>query len=100
MAAPHCNGAVMTELSPRLARLKFRAWHRGTREADYMIGCYFDRFHSEWSEEDIALFERMIDEEDVDIMGWALGTLSIPEEYQGPLVDRMMKLDYVEIPRD
>ena len=90
----------MTELSPRLARLKFRAWHRGTREADYMIGCYFDRFHPEWSEEDIALFERMIDEEDVDIMGWALGTLSIPEEYQGPLVDRMMKLDYVEIPRD
>jgi len=100
MTAPRCNGAVMTALSPRLARLKFRAWHRGTREADYMIGCFFDRFHAEWSEEDIVLFEKMIDEEDVDIMGWALGTLSIPEEYRGPLVERMMKLDYVVIPRD
>ncbi|MEJ2409750.1 MAG: succinate dehydrogenase assembly factor 2 [Novosphingobium sp.] len=93
----------MTELSPknaeRLARLKFRAWHRGTREADYMIGCFFDRFHAEWSDADIDLFEKMIEEEDVDIMAWALGTQSIPEEYCGPLIERMMKLDYVEIPR-
>ncbi|MGH6746554.1 MULTISPECIES: FAD assembly factor SdhE [unclassified Novosphingobium] len=93
----------MTELSPqaaaRLAKLKFRAWHRGTREADYMIGCYFDRFHAEWSGSDLDLFEKMIEEEDVDIMAWALGTLSIPEEYRGPLMDRMMKLDYVDIPR-
>lgn len=89
----------MTALSPRLARLKFRSWHRGTREADYMIGCFFDRFHDQWSEAEIDLFERMIEEEDVDIMGWALGTLSIPDEYRGALVDRMMKLDYVDIPR-
>jgi antitoxin CptB len=103
MPAPYRNGAGMTELSTqrqeRLARLKFRAWHRGTREADYMIGCFFDRFHSEWTDADLNLFERMIDEEDVDIMAWALGTLSIPEEYRGPMMDRMMKLDYVEIPR-
>jgi antitoxin CptB len=100
MPAPHCNGAGMSELSPRLARLKFRAWHRGTREADYMIGCFFDRFHAEWSDEDIILFETIIEEEDVDIMGWALGTMSVPEEYRGPMIERMMKLDYVEIPRD
>lgn len=83
----------------RLARLKFRAWHRGTREADYMIGCFFDRFHKDWSEDQVSWFERLIDEEDVDIMGWALGTLSIPPEYAGPMMDAMRKLDYVEIPR-
>jgi len=94
-----CNGAGMSELPPRLARLRFRAWHRGTREADYMIGCFFDRFHAHWSEDDVVLFERIIEEEDVDIMGWALGTISIPSEYRGPLLDRMMRLDYVEVPR-
>lgn len=103
MPAPYRNGAGMTELTPqrqgRLARLKFRAWHRGTREADYMIGCFFDKFHAEWSEAEIDLFETMIEEEDVDIMAWALGTQSIPEEYRGALMDRMMKLDYVDIPR-
>ncbi len=64
-----------------------------------MIGCYFDRFHSEWGIEQVEWFEALIDEEDVDILGWALGTLSVPEEYAGPMMDRMRLLDYVEIPR-
>lgn len=83
----------------RLKRLRFRAWHRGTREADYMIGCFFDRFHGEWDAAQIEWFEALIEEEDVDIMGWALGTLSVPEEYAGPMMERMKLLDYVEIPR-
>ena len=83
----------------RIKRLKFRAWHRGTREADYMIGCFFDQFHAEWGEEQFAWFEALIEEEDVDILGWALGTLSVPDEYAGPLMDRMKCLDYVDIPR-
>lgn len=85
-------------LSDRLRRLKFRAWHRGTREADYMIGGFFDRYHAEWSEPEIAWFEALLDEEDVDIMGWALGTLDVPAEYRGALMDAFRKLDYVEIP--
>lgn len=84
--------------SDRLRRLKFRAWHRGTREADYMIGGFFDRYHADWAEAEIAWFEALLDEEDVDIMGWALGTLAVPEEYRGALMDAFRKLDYVEIP--
>lgn len=83
----------------RLKRLHFRAWHRGTREADYMIGCYFDRFHGEWDEAALIWFEALIDEEDVDILGWALGSISVPDEYVGPMMQRMQQLDYVEIPR-
>ncbi|HOB14461.1 MAG TPA: succinate dehydrogenase assembly factor 2 [Novosphingobium sp.] len=83
----------------RLRRLKFRAWHRGTREADFMIGCFFDRYGGEWGEAEIAWFEALLDEEDADIMGWALGTLAIPDEYVGPQMDAFRKLDYVEIPR-
>ena len=83
----------------RLKRLQFRAWHRGTREADYMIGCFFDRFHQQWGEAELAWFEALIEEDDVDIMAWALGTQSVPQEYAGPLMATMQKLDYVEIPR-
>ena len=83
----------------RMRRLKFRAWHRGTREADYMIGCFFDRYHTTWTDAEIELFERMVEEEDVDIMAWALGTLAIPADYAGPMMDAMVRLDYVEIPR-
>jgi antitoxin CptB len=85
--------------SDRLKRLQFRAWHRGTREADYMIGCYFDRFHSQWDEADVVWFEALIDEDDVEIMAWALGTEPVPERYAGNLMTRMQQLDYVDIPR-
>ncbi|HOA48274.1 MAG TPA: succinate dehydrogenase assembly factor 2 [Novosphingobium sp.] len=89
----------MSEAENRLRRLKFRAWHRGTREADYMIGCFFDRYGASWGEAEIAWFEALLDEEDVDIMGWALGTLAIPPEYAGAQMDAFRKLDFVEIPR-
>jgi antitoxin CptB len=84
--------------SARLKRLQFRAWHRGTREADYMIGCFFDRFHRAWSKAEIDWFEALLDEDDVDIMAWALGTQVPPERYAGELMSLMQKLDYVEIP--
>ena len=83
----------------RLKRLQFRAWHRGTREADYMIGCFFDRFHQTWGESEIAWFEALIEEEDHDILAWALKTQSVPIGYAGELMDRMQQLDYVDIPR-
>ncbi len=83
----------------RLRRLRFRAWHRGTREADYMIGCYFDRFHREWGEAELAWFETLVEQDDVDIMGWALGSLSIPPQYDGAMMARMQVLDYVTIAR-
>ena len=85
--------------SARLKRIRFRAWHRGTREADYMIGGFFDRYHATWGEAEVAWFEALIDEDDVDVMAWALGTLDIPEEYRGDQMELMRRLDYVEIPR-
>lgn len=83
----------------RFARCKFRSWHRGTREADYMIGGFFDRYHAEWSEEELAWFEALLEEDDVDIMAWALKTQPTPPRFQGELIEKMQKLDYVDIPR-
>ena len=83
----------------RLGRLKFRAWHRGTREADFMIGCFFDAHHAGWDQASMDWFETMLDEDDVDIMTWALGTQAVPDRYTGPLMDAFRKLDFVEIPR-
>jgi antitoxin CptB len=82
-----------------LKRLRFRAWHRGTREADFMIGGFFDRHATGWGEAELAWFEALLDEDDADIMAWALGTRPVPARYAGPLMAAMQKLDYVEVPR-
>lgn len=83
----------------RLRRMRFRAWHRGTREADYMVGGFFDTYHASWSEADCLWFEALLDEQDVDILGWALGTIPIPDAFAGPQMELLCRLDYVEIPR-
>lgn len=81
----------------RLSRARFRAWHRGTREADYMIGGFFDRYHADWGETELAWFEALLEEDDVDVMAWALGTQAVPDRFAGPQMAAMQKLDYVEI---
>ena len=89
----------MPTFEQRLARAKFRAWHRGTREADYMIGGFFDRYHPAWGEQEMDWFEDLLAEDDVDIMAWGLGTQPVPDRFAGPMIDAMKTLDYVDIPR-
>jgi antitoxin CptB len=81
----------------RFKRLRFRAWHRGTKEADLMLGGFFDRFHGDWDDTQLDWFETLMEEQDVDIMGWAIGTIPVPARWQGPMMERMRVLDYVPV---
>lgn len=83
----------------RRRRLSFRAWHRGTREADFLIGGFFDRYSAAWGEDELAWFEAVIDEQDVDIMAWAFGRADPPAHLAHPLITDLRRLDYIEIPR-
>jgi len=83
----------------RLKRLRFRAWHRGTREADLLIGGFFDARSAEWSDAEIDLFETLLEEQDVDIMAWAIGTDVCPARYEGPIMEALRILNYVPISR-
>lgn len=86
-------------LSARMRRAKFRSWHRGTREADYMIGGFFDRYSAGWSEVELAWFEALLDYDDVEIMAWALQSQTPPDAVAGAQLSLMQRLDYVDIPR-
>jgi antitoxin CptB len=81
----------------RLKRLRFRAWHRGTKEADLMIGGFFDAHGAGWDESQIDWFEAFLEEQDVDIMAWAIGTQDVPVQWQGPMIDTMKQLNFVPI---
>ena len=83
----------------RLKRLRFRAHHRGTKEADLMIGGYFDRYHAGWTAADADWFEALLEEQDVDIMGWAIGSLPCPDRWEGARMQTMRGIDYVVVPR-
>jgi len=80
-----------------LKRLRWRAHHRGTFEADLLVGGFFDTHHERWGEAERLLFGEMLEEQDADIMAWASGTAEAPERYQGPMLTALQKLDYISI---
>jgi antitoxin CptB len=82
----------------RLNRLRFRAWHRGVREADMLVGGYHDRWHAHWSDEEMGWFEALLEEQDVDILAWAIGSAAVPARWQGPMMSRLQALDYIRLP--
>ena len=94
---PSYMAAMPSDLD--LKRLAWRAHHRGTREADMLIGGFFDAHHASWGSDDRALFTAMLEEQDVDIMAWAHGTADPPERFAGPMVDALKKLDYIQVER-
>lgn len=87
----------MADLASRFARARFRAWHRGTREADFMIGGFYDAHHEKWSESELAWFEALLEEDETDVMAWALGTAEVPGKYVSLQMHALQKLDYVAI---
>ena len=82
-----------------LRRLQWRAHHRGTREADVLIGGFFDAHNASWDADERSLFDELLDEQDVDIMAWAVGTAEPPERFAGPMIDALKRLDYIRVAR-
>ena len=82
-----------------LKRLHWRAHHRGTREADKMIGGFFDAHCGSWGADQRAWFTALLEEQDVDIMAWAIGTQPVPERFAGDPMTAMQRLDYITIAR-
>ena len=97
--ARFCDYMHAMPSDPELKRLHWRAHHRGTKEADLMIGGFFDAHHASWCEAERAQFAEMLEEQDVDIMAWALGTAPPPERFEGPMIEALKKLDYIRIAR-
>lgn len=82
----------------RLRRTRYRAWHRGTREADAIIGGFFDRYGQDWTDEDLDWFDLLLEEQDVDIMAWAMGRADPPPALNCANMDRLCGLDFIELP--
>ena len=64
-----------------------------------LIGGFFDAHHASWSPDECALFDEILNEQDVDIMAWAIGTAEAPERFAGPMIEAMKTLDYIRTAR-
>lgn len=86
------------DADPYLRKLHYRAHHRGTREADAMIGGFFDRYSGDLGAADFEWFERLLEEQDVDIIAWAMKTAEPDPAFAGPMMDALQRLDFISLP--
>ena len=70
----------------RINRLRFRAWRRGFREADLILGPFADKFAADMSEERLERFERLLEQNDHDIYAWIVGAVEPPVEFDDDLL--------------
>jgi len=69
----------MTEdVETRRRRAAYRAWHRGTKEMDWMLGRFADSALSAMSPETLARFERLLAMPDPDLQQLLLDPVAAP----------------------
>jgi antitoxin CptB len=73
----------------RVNRVRFRAWRRGFREADLILGPFADSYASSMSAEELDRFEALLEQSDHDIYGWILGSLAVPPAFDDDLMARL-----------
>lgn len=76
-------------LDDRRKRLLFRAWHRGMREMDYVLGTFANNAIEDMSDEDLSLFEMLMQVPDPYMYKWLSGTVEVPPNWDNAIVRRI-----------
>jgi antitoxin CptB len=77
------------EASVRRRRLVFRAWHRGIREMDLIMGRFAEEHAAALTDAEVEQFEQLMEAPDPDIFLWITGALPTPDHYDTPLFRRL-----------
>ena len=77
------------DLDPRRRRILVRAWRRGIREMDLVIGGFADAEIAGLSDAELDQLEELMAEEDADIFRWVTGEAKTPERFRTALFERM-----------
>ncbi|MGO9631941.1 MAG: succinate dehydrogenase assembly factor 2 [Xanthobacteraceae bacterium] len=68
-------------LDERRRKLLFRAWRRGVREMDLIIGRFADVHIDKFDAAGLDDFERLIEAPNADLYAWVTGTEIAPAPY-------------------
>ena len=74
------------ELETKRKRLRFRSWHRGTRESDLLLGSFADLHVAAFDEGQLDRFAALIENNDPDIYNWMTGREPVPAEHDNDVM--------------
>ena len=77
-------------ISIKRKRLRFRSWHRGTREMDLLLGRFADAKLEEFDDKLLDAYDAFLSCSDPDIYNWLTRQEPVPAEEQGELMDILL----------
>ncbi len=82
----------------RRKRLLFRSWHRGTREADLILGSFAEAHLAGFDEARLDRYEALLDLPDADLFDWINGRAAPPPEYDHDVTRLLLAFRYAPRP--
>jgi antitoxin CptB len=76
-------------LDARRRKILFRAWRRGMREMDLVMGRFADLYLPDMTEAELDEFERLMEAPDPEVLSWITGETPTPAAYDTPLFARL-----------
>jgi len=77
------------EREARKRMLSFRAWRRGFKEADIILGNYADERLPSMSDAELDVFEVLLELPDQDLYGWIIGREPVPEVNKSTIMSEL-----------
>jgi antitoxin CptB len=85
-------------LDIRRKRLLFRSWHRGTKEADLLLGSFAERHLPGFTTEQVDRYEALLGADDSDILAWIGGRAVPPAERESDVLSLLLTFKYTPRP--
>jgi antitoxin CptB len=59
--------------------MSMRSWRRGTKEMDLILGPYADAHLAQMPDAELAIYDRLLEENDTDLLPMILGQQATPD---------------------
>ncbi|HEX3952411.1 MAG TPA: succinate dehydrogenase assembly factor 2 [Stellaceae bacterium] len=83
-----------TDSEIRRKRLLFRSWHRGTREADLILGSFAERYLGEFDAACLDAYEALLECPDAEVFDWITGRAAAPPEHDTEVTRLLLAFRY------
>ena len=81
-------------MDTRRRKLKFRAWRRGFREMDLLMGSFADKFLDTYGESELDQFEALLGIPDWEVYAWLIGQTEVPPNHRSVVLDQLIAFKY------
>ena len=84
-AQPHAN--ILPDREARIKKLIYRASYTGMKETDLLLGQFASRYLPDLSDEELDMFEALLEAGDPKILAWVQGDEEVPPAFQNNVIE-------------